>query len=164
MAEPVRFQFSLADDDIAKQLRAIPASHRSLFVELALDAWFTNEQANGRNRFASVVFPSRQKKPSRLTRFRLSLANEEIVRRLRAIASRHRSLVVQMAILNWLESKTGRKMHALFSGKDMRQAPAGIQATSCCFNPANNGHEASDAAKAQVTDTEKLMKTALEFD
>lgn len=164
MAEPVRFQFSLADDDIAKQLRAIPAGHRSLFVELALDAWFTNEQANGRNRFASAVFPSSQKKPSRPTRFRLSLANENIVRRLRAIASRHRSLVVQMALTNWLESKTGRKMHALFSGKDMRQAPAGIQPAPGCLNPAGNGHGASAAANAQVADTEKLMKTALEFD
>jgi hypothetical protein len=164
MAEPVRFQFSLADDDMAKQLRAIPAGYRSLFVELALDAWFANEQANGRNRFASAVFPSSQKKPSRPTRFRLSLANENIVRRLRAIASRHRSLVVQMAITNWLESKTGRKMQALFSGKDMRQAPVGIQPTPGSFNPADNGHKTSDAANAQVTDTEKLMKTALEFD
>jgi hypothetical protein len=163
MAEPVRFQCSLADDDIAKQLRAIPAGYRSLFVELALDAWFANEQVNGRNRFASVVFPSSQKKPSRPTRFRLSLANKNIVRRLRAIASRHRSLVVQMAIINWLESKTGRKMHALFSGKDMRQTPAGIQATTGCFNPADNSHEVSDAANAQASDTEKLMKTALEF-
>lgn len=164
MAEPLRFQFSLADDDIAKQLRAIPAGYRSLFVELALDAWFGNEQANGRNRFASVVFPSRQKKPSRPTRFRLSLANEEIVRRLRAIASRHRSLVVQMAIINWMESKTGRKMHALFSGKDMPQAQVGIQPTPGCLNPADNVHEASDAENMQVSDTEKLMKTALEFD
>ena len=164
MAKPVRFQFSLADDDTAKQLRAIPAGHRSLFVELALDAWFANEQANGRNRFASAVFPSRQKKPSRPTRFRLSLANENIVRRLRAIASRHRSLVVQMAIINWMESKTGRKMHALFSGKDMRPAPAGIQAAPGCLNPEDNGHGASAAANAQVSDTEKLMKTALEFD
>jgi len=164
MAEPVRFQFSLADDDIAKQLRAIPAGHRSLFVELALDAWFANEQANGRNRFTSAVFPSSQKKPSRPTRFRLSLANEDIVRRLRAIASRHRSLVVQMAIINWMESKIGRKMHALFSAKDMRQAPVGIQPAPGCLNSADNGHEASDAANAQASDTEKLMKTALEFD
>jgi hypothetical protein len=164
MAEPVRFQFSLADDDTAKQLREIPAGYRSLFVELALDAWFANEQANGRHRFTSAIFPSSQKKPSRPTRFRLSLANKNIVRRLRAISSRHRSLVVQMAITNWLESNTGRKMHALFSGKDMRQPPAGIQPAPGCLNPAGNGHEASDAANAQATETEKLMKTALEFD
>jgi hypothetical protein len=164
MAEPVRFQCSLADDDIARQLREIPAGYRSLFVELALDAWFANEQANGRNRLASAVFPSSQKKPSRPTRFRLSLANENIVRRLRAIASRHRSLVVQMALTNWLELKTGRNMHALFSGKDMLQAPVGIQPAPGRLNPADNGHEASDEENTQVTDTEKLMKTALEFD
>ena len=144
----------------------IPAFADSPFDALAADydAWFENEQANGRNRFASAVFPSSQKKPSRPTRFRLSLANENIIRRLRAIASRHRSLVVQMAITNWLESNTGRKMHALFSGKDMRQPPAGIQPAPGCLNPANNGHDASGAANAQVADTEKLMKTALEFD
>ena len=164
MAEPVRFQFSIADDDTAKQLRAIPAGYRSLFVELALDAWFGNEPANGHRQLAAALFPSRQKEPSSPTRFRLSIANENIVRRLRAISSGHRSLVAQMAISNWMASKTGRKMHELFSGQIMRQASSGIEPMSGDYNPGDNSCETSAMANAQVSDTERLMKTALEFD
>lgn len=162
MVKTFRFQFSLANDHTAEHLQAISAKYRSLYVEMALDAWFDADQGKNPDRSRGLTLVPKEN--SNTTRFRLSISNEDIITNLRNIPSRHRSFVTEMALNAWMETKTGTKMYEIITGRSMKQP-------SDCTNPLPEKFELRvDELKASRTkskkepDTEQLMRNALAFD
>ncbi len=164
MAKPVRFQFSLANNNITKHLQAIPVIYRALYVEMALDAWFNAEQGKGSGKMNSALFPYEQKETSKTVRFRLSISNEDIICRLRAIPSRHRSLVAEMALNTWIKTKPGNKVFKNLLSRNMKNSLDHSTLVSENFKQADNSPEPAQMEIEKESDTERLIKNALEFE
>ena len=155
MAESGRIQFSLFDVGIAEKLRTIPRRYRAFCVENALDAWFQSGQ--GRDRTGLPAFGTGSIETQIPVRFRLKLSNPSIIERLQAVPSRHKSVITELALAAWSGTQSDQTAFEPFPQKNSRRvAPVPENVSS--------DHQEEGPTGMDVSDTEQLIKSALQFD
>ncbi|MFZ5572907.1 MAG: hypothetical protein ACOZF0_21110 [Thermodesulfobacteriota bacterium] len=159
MADPRRFRFSVADEQNAARLRTIPASYRSLFLEMALQTWFASEKATPSRAFYSIL----KAETGRPVRFRISLTAESIIRRLQAISPRHRSLVAESALAAFLESDSGLRLFETLSSRNPARSRGQPDPVGPESGPGRSRENPIQKRTVNESDTEALIKKVLEF-
>lgn len=157
MPKPVRFQFTLVSEKAIGLLQETPSLYRSLFVEAAVKAWFQDKC--DKRHFNLNHFHSCKKNVTPI-RYRISISDASLMQSLRRIPVRHRSLVVELAIISWSESEFGSQIIKMCCDREKRNLADPNQ---------TEDEKASVVDHKAITEnrtdpeTLELMKTMLEF-
>ena len=162
MDKTAMFQFTLANETVIKQLRAIPAKYRSLCMEMAFDAWFTAEKSHGGCTISFSALTIGKKKNPSPTRFRISLSNKDVISKLIDIHPRYLPVAVELALKTWFESTSGAKLFELLTARNKTQSTVSKAGHSGTDDPKKD-QEALVVQTEKISETERLIKIALEF-
>ncbi len=159
MPDVYRFQFTVVNEKMATILRAVPVPYRSLFVEMAFEAHFGSKDTKAVCHLCSVM-KTDKRKPVRL---RISLTNETIIKWLRSISVRHRSLFAESALAAFMETEVARKMFCLFSSRSSKPLPFHVRPEEKDIRNVVIQNKPVQREPEKLPETEALMKNVLQF-
>lgn len=158
MNKAIRFQFTVSSMKAIEFLQQIPPLHRSLILESALTACFRNKPIKQKLDITNLHSCKKINKP---IRYRISISDASLIQSLRRIPVRHRSLVVEMAIISWSDTEFGSQVIDMCCAKGNRK-PTEI------FYAKGDRASAVDvktiAENRTDQETLQLMQTMLEFE